>query len=363
LFADGKRMQFVAEQDARNSAQESGILTLKAESAFQKLDNVLQEIIERSSGRKKNLWQKIIPTRSMNLLQPLAPFLQQLSTDPYLQQSLLTLSALTGTPIPDLQVRDLFLPALIRKSGLFFPIQGWDAIINRLQDYLVEAGVKFFLQTKVLDIFPPQKNIVGIRLADQSQQWADEILNTTNSLVPEEMRFSTTQPMIIFHLGLKNGSGLETFSYHNIIMINGNLKTWNSNKNFSPAWLPDYLYVYHSTSENPKHVPEGRGLISLKIPLPSTPIQMREKEMLRLNVLNLLERSYLPGLKQNIEMESTEIIDPVNSHHKINPNNPAPFLTPGTSRVIHLHQYYGNRRPSIPAMLFAVQRWIESTRS
>jgi phytoene dehydrogenase-like protein len=151
LFADGKRIQYSTEQEAQNSAPNNrGVLTLKAEGAFQKLDSVLQEIIESSSGRKKNLWRQISKTRSMNLQQPLAPFLQQLSTDPYFQQSLLTLSALTGTTIPALQVRDLFLPALIRKSGLFVPKQGWDAIINHLQAYLLRSGVKFFLQTKLV---------------------------------------------------------------------------------------------------------------------------------------------------------------------------------------------------------------------
>jgi phytoene dehydrogenase-like protein len=180
------------------------------------------------------------------------------------------------------------------------------------------------------------------------------------------MQFSETQPMMIFHLGLKKINGLASLSFHNIIMLNGNLKSWNSKNNFSSAWLPDYLYLYHTTNENPQQAPEGRGLISIKVPLPATPLQVRDKETLRLNILNLLERNYLPGLKQNIEMEYTETIETVNPQNKISPNNQVntspPIFNPGSSKLTHLHQHYGNRRPSIPAVLFAVQRWIESTR-
>ncbi len=365
LFADGKRMQFGAEQDFSITNRETqGMLTFKADSAFQKLDGILQEIIDASSGKKKNLIEQLSKIRSPILQRQLAPYLQTLSTDPYLQQSLISLSAQTGIMIPNLQVRDLFLPALIRKSGLFFPKQGWDAIIDYFQSYLLGAGVKIFPNTKVVEIFPPQKNTIGIRLADQSQQWADEILNTTSELAPPEMQFSDAQPMMLLHLGIKTMPKLDYLSHHNILMLNGNYKSWNLNKPFSAAWLPDYLYLYNSTITDRQQMPEGKKMISIKVPLPSTSIRLREKEMLRLNLLNTLEGTYLPGLKQNIEMEYTEIIESINPNLKTNPHNlrgiPYPMANTNSAKLIHLNHYYENRRPTIPAILFAVQRWIET---
>jgi phytoene dehydrogenase-like protein len=364
FFADGMRMQYLSELSLKEGNLETqDILTLKGERAFQKIEAVLQDVLSSSSGKKKPIWQRFLGERPIDLHKPLMPYLQQLSTDPYFQQSMLTLSAMTGIPISTLQIRDLFLPALMRKSGLFSPKQGWEVVVNTLLAYLAHAGVKILTNRKVTEILNPQKNVLGIRLDDQSQHWADAILNTTSSMAPAHLQYRDTQAMMIYHLGLKQTPGLNALTYHNVLILNGNHKKWNSQKPLSSTWLPDYLYLYQPTQDNPSLTPSGRSLLSIKIPLPDTGITYREKEMIRLNILAALEQSFLPDLKETIEMEHSAFMGQESQADKLNSRKMSsayPIWRTTSNKLVHLHQYYDNRRPSTPAILFAVQRWIEN---
>ena len=223
LFADNKIMRFISDEESVNIPESiSAITPLTGEAAYHKLEAVLQEILDRFSGKRPPFWHQLV-NRKDNLDQNLVENISSFSSDPYFQQTLIALAATSAIPVQQLQIRDLFMPALIRRSGLSIPTRGTKEMIHVLEQYIRNRGAKIFTGAMVEEIISEHKNVCGVRLADQSQLWTDYVLNTTERLAPDALKYTNTQPAMAFHLGLNNIDTLKQLHPINIIIINNTI--------------------------------------------------------------------------------------------------------------------------------------------
>jgi phytoene desaturase len=367
LFADNKTMRFVSDVEQGNLPE--SLLTippLTGDAAYHKLEIVLQEILNRFSGKKPPVWDQLFNRKDilkLNLVQKISDY----SSDPYFQQTLIALAATSGIPVQELEVRDLFMPALIRRSGLSIPRHGMKAVIDILVQYIKKQGAKIYTGAKVDELITEHKNVCGVRLSDQSQLWTDYILNTTEQLAPEEMRVKKNQPSMVLHLGLSELDTINRLNTINLLIINNNFRTWDTFKPIDHRWLPDFLYIQVPTLANPEMAPEHCSQLSIRFSIPKTDIDYRENELIRNNILTFLEEKYIPGLKQNIRMETIHMLFYQNSENILR-HTPTYYSHTGTpsfllqqnQRVVHLYQYYENRHPTMPIIIFAAQQWIDT---
>ncbi|MBI9048856.1 MAG: NAD(P)/FAD-dependent oxidoreductase [Anaerolineaceae bacterium] len=368
LFADEKMMRLVSDVEVSDLPESIATITpLTGDGAYHKLDGVLQEILDRFSGKRLPIWQQLSKNRKGNLQQMLLPMIGDFSSDPYFQQCLVAIAAISGIPVPNLQIRDLFMPALVRRSGLSLPTHGMKSVIDVLETYINNAKAKIFTSTQVDEILSQNNNVCGIRLADQSQQWADYVLNTSSSLAPEALQVHLAQPAMVLHLGISNKELLKDFQLQNILILNNNFRKWDTQSTISHRWLPDYIYLQQPTLINPSLAPQNCGLLSIRFSIPQITLDYREKEIIRNNLLSFLEQHYIPDLKQNIRMESIHMLsdqytqDDRTRQPTIRSEMQTPaFLLQKNTHIAHLHQYYENRRPIVPIILFATQQWIET---
>jgi phytoene desaturase len=366
-FADRKKMLLVPESEISDQLNKvPSIPLLQGESTYHKLETVLLEVMNQYSGKSVPIWQRIFRKHNIQLNLPLLPAIQQFSNDPYMQQCLLVLAASTGIALPSLTAADLFLPALISRSGLFYPKHAPQSIVELLAAYLKQSGVKIFTRLPVTEILPVHDNSIGIRLGGDHQEWADYILNTTGLLAPDTSRFTGTQPMLVHHFGVKT-EAISSFGYFSLLILNSNIKTWNKKREISHRWLPDYLYVHQPTICDPSIAPDGCSLLSFRIPLPSASLPYQTREIIRENLLTILEEQFFSGFRKMIQMEHVlQIPDVHEKEIKKMPavtstsqaNLPFPVLSPN-NRLTHLYQYYHNHQPTLPQILFASQRWLE----
>jgi phytoene desaturase len=367
LFADNKIMRFVSEEEIRNIPESvSAITPLTGDAAYHKLETVLQDILNRFSGKRPPLLNQLLNRKDpldQNLVQKISEF----SSDPYFQQTLIALAATSGMPVQELQIRDLFMPALVRRSGLSIPTHGMKAIIQILQEYIKSKGAKVFTDTAVEEIISEHNNVCGVRLEDQSQIWTDFVLNTTAHLAPDEQKNKKIQPSMAIHLGLSQPDLLKQLHPINIIILNNNFRNWDTQKTLDYRWLPDYILLQQPTLINQDLSPENTTQISIRFSIPKDVIDYRENEIIRNNVLTFLEKKYIPDLKQNIRMESIHMLHDQKQieNQRFTPtfhsNASTPsFLVRQNKRIIHMQQYYENRQATLPIIIFAVQQWVET---
>lgn len=366
-FADRKKMLFLSENELTHQMEkEVSLPLLQGEASYQKLETILMEAMNQYTGKKLPFWQHFIKRSGVNLNLPLLPAIGQISSDPYMQQTLMLIAASMGTTIESLRLSDLFLPAIISRSGLFHPRGGMQSIIDLLSSYLQQSGAKIFTRLPVIEILPVQHNTIGIRLADEQQEWGDYILNTTQILAPENSHYTGTQPMLLYHFGV-DASEIPSLGYFNIVILNHVMKSWQNKQTIDYRWKPAYFYINQPTRYDASLAPEGMSLLNIKIPLSVDTLSYQDKEFVRETVLSILEDRFYAGFRKKIRMETSfwlskdekasQKIPTLSSSSQ--PGFAIPFAN-DHQRLTHLNQYYQNRQPGIPQILFAVQRWLEN---
>ena len=366
-FADRKKMLFLSENElSQRMEKESTVPLLHGESSYQKLESILMDAMNHFTGKSQPIWKTVFKRKAKYLHRPLLSSIGQISSDPYMQQTLVALAASMGMKIESLQMMDLFLPALISRSGLFYPHGGIQSVIDLLVSYLQQAGVKIFTDLKVSEILPVQHNTIGIRLGDEQQEWADYILNTTQLLSPHTLKEQGTQPALVYHFGI-TAPVISSLEYFNIVILNHAMKSWSVRQAISHHWKPNYLYIHQPTLQDPTLAPAGNCLLTVKIPLPTDALPYQDKEIIREMVLSTIEAQFHQNFRSEIRMETSLLLSrdektaqkmPTLSSTS-QPEMPLSF-TKHENRLTHLTQMYENRRAGIPQILFAAQRWLES---
>jgi phytoene desaturase len=229
-----------------------------------------------------------------------------------------------------------------RKWGIYYAMGGTGAIVQGLGRLFDELGGQVHFNTAVAEIIIKNRQAVGVRLADGSTHYADEIVCngdvafTYRHLIPAEHRRKYTNRKIekmdysmslfVLYFGTKRRYTDSVLSHHNIITnerYQGLL-----NDIFNKHRLPDdfSLYLHMPTLTDPSIAPPGCELFYVLAPVPHLDSGTDWTQMAkpyRDKIIQFLEANYLPDLQANIIAE--HYIDPLHFQNTLNSYKGAAF--------------------------------------
>lgn len=212
------------------------------------------------------------------------------------------------------------LPYIEMEFGVWFPKGGTIALADALEKLLRELGGELHFSLPVDRIELDGKRATGVRTADGKVWNADAVVCNLDvpmaykTLLPTNVRRKHTDKRIdkhefgssgyLLYLGVKS---IPSDWNHNMIVLSDDYNQILDDiceKQILPH--DPAMHVCTPTRTDPSLAPPGHDVIYVLVPCPNTSANIdweREAPLLRERVLNKLERSGLPGLRDNIVFE------------------------------------------------------------
>lgn len=224
---------------------------------------------------------------------------------------------------------------LEREWGVHYAMGGTGAIVDALEQLIIEQGGVIHTEAEVHEIIIQGKTAKGIRLKNGELHHADAIVSnadvafTYRHMIPEKKRKKYTNRKIertkysmslfVSYFGTKKRYIDSGLAHHNIIL--GERYRELLEDIFNRKELADdfSLYLHMPTKTDPSLAPEGCEAFYVLSPVPhldsGTDWSVQAKPY-REAIIDFLEENYLPGLKENIITEHH--IDPLHFHQTLN---------------------------------------------
>jgi len=178
------------------------------------------------------------------------------------------------------------------RSGVYYPKRGMLSLAEDMQKLGERYDITYHFDTPVDAICTKQGKAIGIRLADGTEHFADEIISnadlqfTETRLVPEQYRsfseryWQKRQPgpgALLVSLGVEGE--LPTLQHHNLYFVHD----WRENFEaiYETKTIPKHasLYVCNPTKTDPSLAPAGHENLFFLVPIPSgVELSSREQE-------------------------------------------------------------------------------------
>jgi phytoene desaturase len=229
-----------------------------------------------------------------------------------------------------------------KEWGVHYAVGGTGAIVDAFGRLFEELGGQVQLNTEVAEIIIKERRAVGVRLADGSEHYADEIVCNGDlsfayrHLIPAEYRRKYTDrrlnrmkyssSLFVLYFGTKRRYLDSKLDHHNI-MLNRRYKGLLSDI-FTGSKLPDdfSLYLHMPTKTDPSIAPPGCEsfyVLSLVPHLDAEIDWTATAKPYRDRIIRFLEENYLPDLEENIIAE--HYIDPLHFQNTLNSYKGAAF--------------------------------------
>jgi phytoene desaturase len=224
---------------------------------------------------------------------------------------------------------------LEREWGVHYAMGGTGAIVNALENLILEQGGKIQTEAEVDEILVDDGKAYGVRMKNGEVLKADEIVSNAdvaftykNLINPKHRKKYTdrkiertkySMSLFVIYFGTKkryNDSGL---AHHNIILGERYKELLNDifhDKKLSEDFS---LYLHMPTITDPSMAPEGCEGFYVLSPVPHLDSGTDWNEMApkyRDAIMNFLEENYLPDLQENIIAE--HYIDPLHFRDVLN---------------------------------------------
>ena len=212
------------------------------------------------------------------------------------------------------------LPYIEMEFGVWFPKGGTIALADALERLLRELGGELHFCRPVERILLDGRNAVGIRTSDGAEWPADVVVCNMDApmaykrLLPATVRRKHTDVRLarrdygcsgyLLYLGVKR---IESDWGHNMIVLSDDYEGILSdicNKKILPR--DPAMHVCIPTRTDPGLAPPGHDVVYVLVPCPNTLCGVdweREGPILRERVLDKLEVTGLPGLRERIVFE------------------------------------------------------------
>ena len=212
------------------------------------------------------------------------------------------------------------LPYIEAEFGIWYPQGGTSRLASALERLLLDLGGRVHYHTTVTGIEITGKSAKGVRDADGAFWGADVVVcnqdvpKAYQDLVPVSVRKKYSNKKIasyeygcsgfLLYLGVKK---MQTEWKHNMIVLNGDYKTTlrETCKTHQLSVQPA-LHVCIPTLTDPTLAPPGHDVVYVLAPCPNTLGKIdweQEAKVYRERILDTLESSGLPGLRENIVFE------------------------------------------------------------
>ena len=212
------------------------------------------------------------------------------------------------------------LPYIEMEFGVWFPEGGTFALAEGLERLFLELGGEIHVNTPVEQIMTAGKAAKGVRACDGREWKSDVVVSNLDvptaymNLVEPKLRKKNTNVAMqkldygcsgyLMYLGVKR---IESDFAHNVILLSDNYDEILDDICIHKRLPRDpAMHVCTPTKTDPTLAPPGHDVIYVLVPCPNTQGEIdweREGPILRERVLDKLEATGYPGLRQNIVFE------------------------------------------------------------
>lgn len=224
-----------------------------------------------------------------------------------------------GNPFHTTSIYSL-IQHLERKDGVHFAMGGTTALVNALVQLATEEGVRFHYGKQVEEVLVANGHAQGVRLADGSVEFAPCVVANADApalykrLVPERWRRKWTDKRIeaqqysmglfVLYLGVR--AQFPDLAHHTILL--GRRYKELLEEIFEGDAVGDdlSLYLHAPTRTDASLAPAGCESLYVLAPVPNLRAGLdwsKEGPRLTERILNILERTVCPGLRQSIEVQ------------------------------------------------------------
>ena len=222
-----------------------------------------------------------------------------------------------GNPFTTTSIYTLIL-FLEKKWGIHYALGGTGSVVNAIEKLMIEENIKILKSSEVTEILTNNKNVSGVRINNQKEIECDYIIcnsdppNVYKNLIKSKKNYSFlfkqkinrmdySMGLFVYYFGSKKQ--YKNVAHHTIYF--GKSYKEHLSKIFNKKMLSEDIsyYLHRPSATDPSMSPEGQDAFYVLVPVPNNLSQIKwseEGEKFKDLVLNKMDKSVLPGIKENV---------------------------------------------------------------
>ena len=222
-----------------------------------------------------------------------------------------------GNPFTTTSIYTLIL-FLEKKWGIHYSMGGTGSIVNALEKLMYEENIKVLKNSEVTEIVSEEKKIKGVKINNKDSIDCDYVVcnsdppNVYNNLIKSKKnygflfnekikRMNYSMGLFVYYFGSKKQ--YKDVAHHTICF--GNSYKEHLNKIFDQKILSDDIsyYLHRPSATDTSMAPEGQDAFYVLVPVPNNLSGINwsdEGEKFKEIVLNKMDKTVLPGIKENV---------------------------------------------------------------
>jgi len=222
-----------------------------------------------------------------------------------------------GNPFTTTSIYTLIL-FLEKKWGIHYALGGTGSVVNALEKLMLEENIKILKNSEVTEILTSNKNVIGVKINNQKQINCDYIIcnsdppNVYRNLLKSEKNYSYlfkqkinrmdySMGLFVYYFGSKKQ--YKDVAHHTICF--GKSYKEHLSKIFDKKILSEDIsyYLHRPSATDSSMSPEGHDAFYVLVPVPNNLSKINwndEGEKFKDLVLDKMDKSVLPGIKENV---------------------------------------------------------------
>ena len=222
-----------------------------------------------------------------------------------------------GNPFTTTSIYTLIL-FLEKKWGIHYSMGGTVSIVNALEKLMYEENIKVLKNSEVTEVVSEEKKIKGVKINNKDSIDCDYVVcnsdppNVYNNLIKSKKnygflfnekikRMNYSMGLFVYYFGSKKQ--YKDVAHHTICF--GNSYKEHLNKIFDQKILSDDIsyYLHRPSATDTSMAPEGQDAFYVLVPVPNNLSGINwsdEGEKFKEIVLNKMDKTVLPGIKENV---------------------------------------------------------------
>ncbi len=222
-----------------------------------------------------------------------------------------------GNPFTTTSIYTLIL-FLEKKWGIHYSMGGTGSLVNALEKLMKEESVEIFKNAEVTEIISDNNRVKGVKINNSKIIDCDYIVcnsdppnvyknlikskNEYNFFFKKKMnRMDYSMGLFVYYFGSKKQ--YKDVAHHTIFF--GNSYEKHLNKIFEEKVLSDDIsyYLHRPSATDPNMAPNGQDAFYVLVPVPNNLSNINwssEGEIFKNLILEKMDKSVLPGIKENV---------------------------------------------------------------
>ncbi len=221
-----------------------------------------------------------------------------------------------GNPFTTTSIYTLIL-FLEKKWGIHYSMGGTGNVVNALEKLMIEENIKIIKDAEVTEIISNGDNVNGIKINNSEIINCDYIICNSdppnvyqnlikskdyNFLFSQKMkRMDYSMGLFVYYFGSKKQ--FKNVAHHTIYF--GNSYEKHLDKIFEEKKLSEDIsyYLHRPSATDPNMAPKNQDAFYVLVPVPNNLSNInwsKEGESFKNLVLNKMDKSVLPGIKENV---------------------------------------------------------------